>query len=86
MKRVSLVWWLLVLATCVSWIVGTHEGGNPGDVHPAGFVILVIALTKVRFVGRYFMELRHAPTALRIVFEVWALGTAVGLGTVYALA
>jgi hypothetical protein len=38
-------------------------------VKAASVLVIVIAFVKVRFVGRYFMELRDAPTPLLAVFE-----------------
>ncbi len=43
------------------------------DATLAGSLILLVAFIKVRFVGLYFMELRHAPIPLRLVFEGWCL-------------
>jgi hypothetical protein len=55
-------------------------------VHPVNALLLVIAMTKVRFVGAYFMELRAAPLPLRLVFEIWAVGAAATLCALYLLA
>jgi hypothetical protein len=85
-RAIAIVWVLLVLATCASWMLGVHESGTPGDVHPVSALLLVIAMTKVRFVGAYFMELRAAPLPLRLVFEIWAGGAAVALCAMYVLA
>lgn len=84
-RAIVVVWALLVLATCASWVLGVNETGTPGDVHPASALLLVIALAKVRFVGAYFMELREAPLPLRVVFEGWTWGTAVILSAMYLM-
>jgi hypothetical protein len=39
-------------------------------------VILAIAFVKVRFIGRYFMELRDAPVPLLTLFEAWVAAVA----------
>ena len=85
-RAIVIVWVLLVVATCASWVLGINETGTPGDVHPANALLLVIAMAKVRFVGAYFMELREAPRPLRLVFEIWTWGTAVALSAMYLLA
>jgi heme/copper-type cytochrome/quinol oxidase subunit 4 len=66
--RVTLVWLALIIATLASWILGVgHE--LPDEY--AAVAIIVIAFSKVHFVGRYFMELREAPMPLIAVFEAW---------------
>jgi heme/copper-type cytochrome/quinol oxidase subunit 4 len=65
-SRISLVWLLLIAATLVSWRVGTdHEL----HAHLATTIVVLVAFIKVRFIGLYFMELREAPTPLRLIFE-----------------
>jgi hypothetical protein len=65
---------VLVAATVVSWAVGAEHG--TGSV--VAVVVLAIAAIKVRLVGLGFTELRHAPIALRAMFEaycfvIWAV-------------
>lgn len=68
----SAVWLFLVLATVVSWALGTDHGFV--DSHTtASILILVVAFAKVRFVGLYFMELKDAPVPLRLLLEAWCL-------------
>jgi caa(3)-type oxidase subunit IV len=77
---VVLVWSILVGATLGSWWLGTDPGA--GDHTGAGAIVLLVAFVKARLIGLYFMELRRAPTPLRLMFEVWcfaACGTVVGL-------
>lgn len=66
--RISVVWFGLVAATLASWILGV---GHELPDRYAAICIIVIAFAKVHFVGRYFMELRHAPIALTAVFTAW---------------
>ncbi len=73
-NRAGFSWLLLVAATLVSWALGTDHGTGATVV----VVVLAIAAWKVRLVGLDFMELRHAPIALRAVFEfycgaIWAV-------------
>lgn len=73
-NRAGFSWLLLVAATILSWVLGAEHG--TGSL--VAVVVLAIAALKVRLVGLDFMELRHAPVALRAVFEfycfaVWAV-------------
>lgn len=76
----SLVWLALMLATAVSWWLGAHHGVG---VEEATIAVLTVAFVKVRFVGMYFMELRHAPLALRLLFEGWVVVVWAGLIVLY---
>jgi len=69
--RASAIWIVLVLATTLSWTLGSESGFGTESHKIASVVILVVALFKVRLVGLYFMELRDAPTALRAIFEFY---------------
>jgi caa(3)-type oxidase subunit IV len=77
---VAVVWSILVGATLGSWWLGTDHGA--GDHVATGAVVLLVAFVKARFIGLYFMELRHAPTLLRVMFEAWCVAVC---GTVVAL-
>lgn len=66
-NRAGFSWLILVAATGVSWAVGAEHG--TGSM--VAIVVLAIAAIKVRLVGLDFMELRHAPVALRLLFEVY---------------
>jgi caa(3)-type oxidase subunit IV len=67
--RATAVWAVLVIATTISWALGSDQGFGKDGHALASVVILVVALFKVRLVGLYFMELREAPPALRGAFE-----------------
>jgi heme/copper-type cytochrome/quinol oxidase subunit 4 len=69
-SRISLVWLALVVATLISWRVGTDNGLH---AHLAATIVLLVAFLKVRFVGAYFMELRDAPLPLRLIFDGYCL-------------
>lgn len=80
--RTVATWGLLVLATCISWVLGSHHDGHPGAANAATAVTLAIGFGKAHLVGSEFMELRHAPSALRLLFAAWILlvgGTLIGL-------
>lgn len=70
-NRVTLVWFLLVVATAASWEFGHGVGFD--SIRHASIAIIVIAFVKVRFVILDFMEIRHAPLPMRIVGEVWGV-------------
>ena len=77
---VTPVWLLLVVATVISWMLGANYG--PGNHEAATVTVMVVSFVKVRFVGLYFMELRHAPLPLRLGFEAYVLvvcGAVLGL-------
>lgn len=67
-NRTSIVWMLLVLATLVSF-----ESVMIGHGRAARAIVLLIAFTKATFVGREFMELRHAPRWMLWSFQAWAV-------------
>ena len=46
-------------------------------------VVLAIAAIKVRLVGLDFMELRHAPIPLRVLFEVYCFAVWAVLSGLY---
>ena len=71
-QRVTLIWILLILATGLSWEFG-HGFGFGERYHYATIAIFLITLIKIRFVFLDFMELRTAPTVLRVAFEAWSV-------------
>jgi hypothetical protein len=83
--RTTAVWLLLTAATLLTWSLGSHQGLGQGQQLTA-IAILVIATVKVRFIGRYFMELREAPPALRAVFEIYCAAVFLTLSAMYLFA
>jgi len=81
-ERVTVVWLVLVAATCISTWMLSKDAFSPA-VAVVG--IFLIAAMKVRFVMLDFMELRDAPVAVRAAFEAWiVLITCVILGFWFA--
>jgi heme/copper-type cytochrome/quinol oxidase subunit 4 len=79
-KPVSIVWAALMLATCAStWLLSK----NSVTPEVATVAIVLIAAVKVRLVIRYFMEVRLAPLALRLVCDGWLLAVTGLIVTVY---
>ncbi|UCV23672.1 cytochrome C oxidase subunit IV family protein [Ferribacterium limneticum] len=67
--RATLVWFLLVAATTFSWEMG--HGAGFSDHRYASIAIIVMAFIKVRYVLLDFMEIRNAPTLMRLAGETW---------------
>jgi hypothetical protein len=77
--RSTLVWFVLVVATIISWAVGGDHRTGSGVV----VIVLGIAMIKVRFVGLDFMELRSAPIPLRAAFESYCVALFLILSGMY---
>lgn len=67
--RSTVVWAALIVATIVSWVLGSEHG--TGSL--VAIVVLGVAMIKIRFVGLDFMELRRAPLLLRAAFECYCV-------------
>ena len=75
-KPVSAVWLLLMLATGLSWWLGLDHGmpsDQSSDYRYISIGLIIIAFIKVRIVIRYFMEVREAPLALKLVCDAWVV-------------
>lgn len=67
---ITLVWAVLMVATCVSTWMLSKDSFSP---EVGTIAIMLIAAVKVRLVIMHFMEVRRAPLALRFVCEAWLL-------------
>lgn len=76
--RLAFCWAGLVALTLASFESAWGGGwlGNPGA---AIALVIGIALLKVRIVVLEFMEVRHAPMALRLPLETWIIAIAGGI-------
>jgi hypothetical protein len=83
-SRITWVWCGLAAATALSWEMGHGYGFQ--DPRQAGVAILVVAFLKVRFVILDFMEIRHAPRAMRVIAEVWVVSLCTALVVLFWLA
>ena len=81
-KPVSIVWAALMLATCASTWLFSKNSVTP---EVATVAIMLVAAVKVRLVIKYFMEVRRAPLALRLVCDGWLLAVTAVIMTVYLL-
>ena len=79
--RITLVWFLLVLATTLSWGMGHGIGFD--NVRHAGVAIIIMAFIKVRYVILDFMEIRHAPIFMRVIGVLWVIVVCSTLVTLY---
>ncbi len=68
-SRTTLIWFLLLGATLLSWEMGLGVGFD--DVRYASVTIIVVSFIKVRLVMSEFMELREAPHFLRLLADGW---------------
>jgi hypothetical protein len=76
------IWLVLVLLTGLSWWLSKIDGF--AGVYPVSTLgLLLVASFKVRLVGLHFMELRQAPPALRLLFEIWAAAVSALLLVLY---
>jgi hypothetical protein len=70
-RRATIVWLGLVLATVVTFWLGTRHPFAAMRIGLAASIAIVIGVVKVAFIGLEFMELRHAPPGLRYAFLGW---------------
>lgn len=80
-SRASLIWFLLIAATAMSYVMGHGLGFT--DLRAAGVAIIVITFIKVRYVMLDFMELRGAPWGVRLTGEGWCLGLTIALSALF---
>lgn len=76
LKPVSAAWLLLMLATSLSWWLGQDHGlssEQSSNYRIISSSLILIAFIKVRIVIRYFMEVRQAPLALKLVCDAWVV-------------
>ena len=93
-QRTTVVWFLLVAATCMSWSMGsglwTADPANAEllstlliSVAFISVAFISVAFIKVRFVIRYFMEVREAGTILRRVTDLWCVAVCLTILALY---
>jgi hypothetical protein len=68
------IWFVLVLATVLSWCVGTPPGVFAAEYHRVvTTVVLLVAFVKAQLIIYHFMEVRAAPRALRLATAAWVV-------------
>lgn len=71
-RATTYVWLILSAITVLSWWLGHPRAGHPFDASlPITIAVLAIGIVKSRLIIRYFMEVRSAPSWLRIGTDVW---------------
>jgi hypothetical protein len=82
-RAITYVWILLSALTIVSWFLGPARTHGPVAASvPITVAVLAMALIKARFIIRYFMEVRTAPSWLRMATDAWLVvlwGAVLGL-------
>lgn len=69
--HLTLVWAVLTVVTVASWLTA-RDGGAAHVVNPTvTVVVLLIAAVKTHLVIWHFMEVRRAPTWLRVTTMSW---------------
>jgi hypothetical protein len=76
-RRATVVFAGLVVATCITWWLGSGSSQTRSGLGLAATLTVLIASAKIYFIGRDFMELRLAPSVLRAAFSVWVGAVAV---------
>jgi hypothetical protein len=76
-RRVTVVFAGLVVATCITWSLGSRPSPTDNASDLAAVLTILIASAKIYFIGRDFMELRSGPPSLRTAFNVWVVAVAV---------
>jgi hypothetical protein len=76
-RRVTVVFAGLIVATCITWWLGSGSSPTGSGLGLAATLTVLIASAKIYFIGRDFMELRSAPLSLRTAFNVWVVAVAV---------
>ncbi|MGV0644027.1 cytochrome C oxidase subunit IV family protein [Mycolicibacterium sp. XJ879] len=81
----TVVWAVLTAVTVASWLTA-RDGGQAHHVSATvTVVVLLIAAVKTQLVIWHFMEVRHAPTWLKITTNGWLVGVfALVLGFYFA--
>jgi hypothetical protein len=65
--------WLILVGATIGSLTLVEAFRSPTMNRTVSTVVIAVAFIKVRFVGLDFMELRRAPFALRLVFELWLI-------------
>jgi hypothetical protein len=83
--RPTLVWLALISATAATVWLGTEHPFMDVGVRVASSLALGLAFLKVYLIGQDFMEIRPAPSPLRVAFAAWILIFGTLVITIHAL-
>lgn len=83
-KRLLLVWLGLSLISALQlWLSSSNDKAVLEPSFAITFSVIAMALIKVRFIVREFMETRHAPPLFSNLTDLWLLLTGVMLIGIY---
>lgn len=69
----TIVWAFLTAITLASWWISQGAGAAYHTNMAVTLSVLLIAMVKVHFVVRYFMDVRHAPSWLKRTTSGWLI-------------
>jgi hypothetical protein len=81
--RTTAIWLILVVASFLTWWLGTNESRDLLSDRLMIAVVVVIAFLKAYFIGMEFMEVRGAPAVLRGLLTGWVCLLAGAITTIY---
>lgn len=81
--RTTAIWLILILASFLTWWLGTNDSRDQLSDRVMIAAVVVIALLKAYLVGMEFMEVRGAPAVLRGLLTGWVGLLAVAVTTLY---
>lgn len=71
--RIWIVWLVLVVATLFSWWTAAGRPFDSSTAQLGGAIAVAIGFGKTWLIGRHFMDLRDARSAVRRVFDAWTV-------------
>jgi hypothetical protein len=81
--RTTAIWLILILASFLTWWLGTNDSRDQLSDRAMIAAVVVIAFLKAYLVGMEFMEVRGAPAVLRGLLTGWVGLLAVAVTTLY---
>ena len=82
--RLAFVWAALSAITLVSYWLGMQYDHGFAKTDAIAFLgVLAIAAIKARVIFREFMDVRHAPTRLKLLTDIWLVLTVGALVAAY---
>jgi Prokaryotic Cytochrome C oxidase subunit IV len=81
--RTTVIWVILILASFLTWWLGTNDSRDQLSDRVMIAAVVVIAFLKAYLVGMEFMEVRGAPAVLRGLLTGWVGLLAVAITTLY---
>jgi hypothetical protein len=83
-RTITYVWIILSALTVVSWFLGPARVAGPVVASvPITVAVLAMAFIKARLIMGYFMEVRTAPTWLRLSTDAWLVVLWAGILAIY---